>query len=83
MMVISGGGKCLGLPFAFRVCVSTTKQVLPWHLVTGQSRHHKTPGSFVGPLSDLIVSDESALETAQWLVSRTLTNLLSLLGFTM
>ena len=62
-------------------CVSTTKQVLPWRSVTGQWRRRKTPGSFVGPLSDLIVSDESAVETAKWLVSRTLTNLLSLLGF--
>ena len=63
--------------------VSTTKQVLPWHSVTGQSRRRKTPGSFVGPLSDLIVSDESEVELAKWLVSRTLTDLLNLLGFAM
>ena len=51
--------------------------------MTGQSRCHKTPGSFVGPLSGLIVSDESEVELAKWLVSRTLTDLLNLLGFAM
>ena len=61
-------------------CVSTTKQVLLWHSVTGC---HKTLGSFVGPLSDLTESDESEVELTKWLVLKTLTGLVNLLGFAM
>ena len=49
------GGRCTGMPFVLRVC-SITKQVLLSHSVAGQSKHRKTTGSFVGPLSDLTVS---------------------------
>ena len=67
--------------FALRVCVNhQVHQVLLWHSVIGQS---KTPGSFVGPLSELTVSDESEVELAKWLVSKTLTGLVNLLDFAM
>ena len=64
-------------------CLSTTKQVLLWYSVTGQSKRRKTPGSFVGLLSDLPVSDESEVELTKWLVSKTLTGLVNWLGFAM
>ena len=64
-------------------CLSTTKQVLLWHSVTGQSKSRKTPGSFVGPLSELTVSGESEVELTKWLVSKTLTGLVNFLGFVM
>ena len=63
--------------------VSTTKQALLWHLVTGQSKRRKTPGSFAGPLSYPTVSDGNVVEHAKWLVSKTLTYLINLLGFAM
>ena len=63
--------------------VSTTTQVLLWHSMTGQTKRRKTPGLFVGPLSDLTASYESVVKLAKWLVSRTLTDLLNLLGFAM
>ena len=64
-------------------CLSTTKQGLLWHSATGQSKGRKTPGSFVGPLSDLTVSDESEVEITNWLFSKTLPGPVNLLGFAM